>query len=127
MKEVSRKGAEQRMKDMLEFLESAKDNLKKQRFKVCVDNAVDAVIAANDAFTIFLLGQVATGDHQEAVRIHREAGRKIGGNQYFLLQHLLEERHKKTYRAVSVSKKDAEEILEKSIKFMSFVQKNINI
>jgi len=42
-----------RLKDADEFIKSAKDNLEKERYKASLDHSVDAVIAANDAFTIF--------------------------------------------------------------------------
>lgn len=117
----------QRIKDALEFLESAKDNLEKGRFKASVDNAVDAAIAANDAFTISLIQQMPTSDHQEAIRLHKEAGKKISANQSLVIKQLLDLRHQKTYRPVAVSKATAEDALGKSIMFVRWVQCQLKI
>lgn len=122
-----KENAVQRIKDALEFLESAKDNLDKGRFKASVDNAVDSIIAANDAFTISLIQQIPTSDHQEAVRLHKEAGKKISANQSSTLKQLLDLRHQKTYRPVMVSKATAEETLRKSINFVRWVQEQLKI
>lgn len=127
MRIESKENSVQRIKDALEFLESAKDNLDKGRFKASVDNAVDAVIAANDAFTISLIQQMPTSDHQEAVRLHKEAGKKISTNLSSILKELLDLRHQKTYRPVIVSKATAEEALRKSISFVRWVQERLKI
>jgi len=122
MKREPKENALQRIKDANEFLSSANDNLEKSRFKVCIDNAVDAMISANDAFTIGLIEQVATSDHREAVRLHVEAGRKINANQSSVLKQMLDLRHQKTYRPVSVSKNLAEETLRKATKFVRWIE-----
>lgn len=127
MKREPKENALQRIKDANEFLSSANDNFEKRRFKVCVDNAVDAMIAANDAFTIGLIEQLATRNHREAVRLHIEAGRKISANKSSLLKKMLDLRHKKTYRPVSVSKNLAEETLRKATKFVRWIEEQIKL
>ena len=57
-----------------------------------VDHSIDAVIAANDAFTIFFMEQVASTDHKEAISLHKEAGKKISG--FFATHPPVEERVK---------------------------------
>jgi uncharacterized protein (UPF0332 family) len=127
MKREPKGNALQRIKDANEFLSSATDNLEKGKFKVCVDNAIDAMIAANDAFTIGLIEQLATSDHGEAIRLHVEAGRKINANQSSILKQMLDLRHQKTYRPVSVSKNLAEESLRKATKFVRWIEGRIKI
>lgn len=127
MKKEPKESAAQRIKDSEEFLSSAKDNLEKNRFKVCVDNAVDAMIAANDAFTISMIEQLATSDHNEAIRLHIEAGKKRNANQSLLLKQMLDLRHKQTYRPVQVSKSTAENALRKSLTFVRWVRDAVKI
>lgn len=127
MKREPKENALQRMKDADDFLNSAEDNFLRGRFKVTVDNAVDGVIAANDAFTIWLVEQLATTDHREAVKLHIEAGKKINSNKSQILGELLELRHQKTYRPVTVSKATAEEALRKAKSFDLWVKDRMKI
>lgn len=60
-----------------EFLESARDNMNKDRFNAAGFNAIQSMINANDALTIFFLEQRASKDHKEAVRLHVDVIRII--------------------------------------------------
>jgi uncharacterized protein (UPF0332 family) len=122
MKREARKSSLQRMKDAEEFLSSAEDNLLKGRYKACVDNAVDAVIAANDALTIWFLEAVATRSHREAIVLHSEVGRKIGKSRVSLLRRLLELRHRATYRPVKIDKNTAQKTLKSARSFVLWVK-----
>jgi len=121
MKEEAKENAKIRLKDALEFIESAKRNFEEGRYKSALIDSGDAAIAANDAFTIFFLEKVASRDHQEALFLHKEAGKKINENKSDLLQSLLTVRHQKGYRSVVVSKSVAEENINNAIKFVSWV------
>ena len=114
-----------RLKDADEFLTSSKDNLDSGRFKASLDHAIDAVIAANDAFTIHFVEQIASADHREAVALHKLAGQKISENKANDLLELLEERHRKTYRSVSVNRDLAELMLKKATRFLNWVKDKI--
>ncbi len=116
-----------RLKDADEFLASSKDNLDRNRFKASLDHAVDSVIAANDAFTIQLIEQVATYDHQEAIKLHKLAGQKITENKASEIASLLEERHRRTYRTVPVTGNLAEITLKKAERFLDWVKEKIKI
>ncbi|MFQ5647719.1 MAG: HEPN domain-containing protein [Candidatus Aenigmatarchaeota archaeon] len=94
----------QRLKDAEEFLDSAFDNLNKERFKAALIDAGDCAIAANDAFTVFMIEEKASMDHREAVKLHKKAGQKISENKVRILQSLLELRHKEGYRSTAVGK-----------------------
>lgn len=117
--------AEIRLNDAEEFLKSAKDNLEKGRYKASLDHSVDATIAGNDAFTIFFIEEVASADHQEAIRLHKLAGKKISENKVQEIAILLEERHRKSYRCVSVGKSLAEIDLKKASRFLDWVRSKI--
>ena len=127
MKQEPKENAKQRIRDAEEFLESAKENVRQERFKAGLDNAVDAAIAANDAFTIWLVQQVGSTDHREAIRIHLLAGKKISENKSQTLKRLLDLRHKMTYRAVKVPKGMADETLRDAIGFVGWVREKMKL
>jgi len=121
MKEEMKENAKIRLRDALEFLESAKRNLEEERYKSALLDSGDATIAANDALTIFFLEKVASRDHQEAFSLHKEVGRRINENRLNLLQNLITARHQKGYRVVTVSKSLSEENMRNAIKFVNWV------
>lgn len=92
------------------------------RFKACLDHAIDAVIASNDAFTIHFIEQVASYDHHEAIKLHKLAGQKISENRANDIAVLLEERHRKAYRTVSVTKNLAELTLKRAERFLDWIK-----
>ncbi|MEK6834984.1 MAG: HEPN domain-containing protein [Nanoarchaeota archaeon] len=111
-----------RLKDADEFIVSSKDNLEVGRFKASLDHSIDAVIAANDAFTIHFVEQVASQDHHEAITLHKLAGQKISENKAVEILELLEERHRKTYRTTSVNKDLAELMFKRATRFLDWVK-----
>ena|SRR3989344_6855856 len=122
MKQEDKIKAVLRLKDAEEFMASSEDNLNSGRYKASLDHAIDAIIAANDAFTIYFLEQVASVDHHEAISLHKLAGQKISENKANEVSGLLEERHRKTYRTVSVTKNLAELNLKKAKRFLDWVK-----
>jgi len=125
MRQEPKENAKQRIRDAEEFLESAVENLRQERFKASLDNAVNAAIAANDAFTIWLVQQVGSTDHREALRVHVLAGKKISENKSSILKRLLDLRHNMTYRAVRVPKGLAEETLRDASYFVNWVKEKM--
>lgn len=115
----------QRLSDAAEFLDSANANFFSGRYKAALGNAADAAIAANDAFTMWFIGKVATADHLEAVKLHKEAGCRLNENKSHVLDTLLDMRHIKAYKAVAVSKAEAEMTVRQSNAFVSWVNKKI--
>lgn len=126
MKHEDKSKALIRLSDAEEFIRSAEDNLEKGRYKASLDHSVDAAIAANDAFTIFFIGQVASADHKEAISLHKEAGKKISENKADNIALLLEERHRRSYRCVPVTKNLAEIDLKKATRFLDWVRSKIS-
>ena len=125
MKKEDKFKASIRLYDAEEFIKSSMDNLEKERYKASLDHSIDAVIAANDAFTIFFIEQIPSTDHKEAISLHKEAGMKIGENKAAEIALLLEERHRRTYRSVPVTKNLAEITLKKAERFLDWVKSNI--
>ena len=68
MRAENKDNARIRIKDADEFIASSRENLDRGRFKASLDHSVDATIAANDAFTIYYIEQVASADHMEAIK-----------------------------------------------------------
>ena len=126
MKKEEKHKALIRIKDAEEFLSSSKDNLGKNRYKASLDHSIDAVIATNDAFTIFFIEQIPSTDHREAISLHKEAGKKINENKANEIALLLEERHRRSYRSVPVTKNLAEITLKKSQRFLEWVKSKIS-
>lgn len=125
MKQEPKENALQRIKDATEFIESAEDNLLKDRFKAAVVDAGDAVIAANDAFTTHFIEEKASGDHSDAIMVHKKAGLKINENQLTILKNLLDERHLYGlygYRSIQASKSVAEKDVNNAKKFVKWVK-----
>ena len=127
MKKEDKSKAGIRLKDAEEFIKSARNNLESERYKASLDHSIDAVIAANDAFTIFLIEEVASTDHREAISLHKEAGKKISENKASEIALLLEERHRRSYRCVPVTKNLAEITLKKAERFLDWVKSKINL
>lgn len=125
MKLEDKKNYKIRLDDALDFLDTAKEAFEKNKFKVCLMNAGDAAIAANDAFTIYFIEQKASLDHREAFKLHTQAGQKINENNINLLKSLIEHRHAEGYRCTTVSKNLAKEMINNAIKFISWVQDKI--
>jgi len=121
MKEEKKENARIRLKDALEFLESAKGNIEEERYKSALLDSGDAAIAANDALTIFFLEKIASRDHLEAFSLHKEVGKRINENKLSILQDLITTRHQKGYRVIIVSKTLAEENMRNAIKFVNWV------
>ena len=115
-----------RLKDAEEFIKSSEDNLEKGRYKASLDHSVDAVITSNDAFTIFFIEEVASTDHREAISLHKEAGKKISENKANEIALLLEERHRRSYRCVPVTKNLAEINLKRATRFLDRVKSKIS-
>ncbi len=121
MIEERKENAKIRLRDALEFLESAKRNFEERRYKSALLDSGDAAIASNDALTIFFLEKVASRDHQEAFSLHKEVGKRINENRLSILQNLITTRHQKGYRVVIVSKALAEENMRNAVKFVNWV------
>jgi HEPN domain-containing protein len=105
------------------FLEIAKLNLDKYPEEAAF-NATQAIINANDAFTIFVLGRKATKDHREAIILHKEAIKKIGDSSKLpIVQLSLESREATGYDIKKrIGKQNSEILIKKAERFIDWAE-----
>jgi len=105
------------------FLEIAKLNLDKYPEEAAF-NATQAIINANDAFTIFVLGKKATKDHREAIFLHKEAIKKIGDSSKLpIVQLSLESRESTGYDIKKrIGKQNSGSLIKKAERFLDWVE-----
>ena len=105
------------------FLEIAKSNLNKYPEEAAF-NATQAIINANDAFTIFMLGKKATKDHREAIILHKEAVKRIGdSSKLSIIQLGLELRETTGYDIKKrFGKTNSEILIKKTERFVDWVE-----
>lgn len=125
MRTENRGNYRQRLNDAAEFMETAKQSLSAGRLKSAVMAAGDAAIAANDAFTIFRLGEKASSDHREAIILHKKAGQNWSENRAELLKRLINQRHSLGYAPVEVSSGLAASLVKDAGKFIEWVKISI--
>ena len=70
VKEVRKKETVQYLMQAEEFLASAIQNLKEKRLNAAGFSAIQSMINANDALTIYHLERRASKDHREAIKMH---------------------------------------------------------
>jgi len=87
-------------------------------------NATQAIINANDALTIFMLGKRASKDHREAILLHKEVVKKIGdSSKLSIVQMSLESREGTGYDIKkSLGKADCELLVKRAERFVSWVE-----
>jgi HEPN domain-containing protein len=109
-----------------EFLESAGDDLEKGRTNAAAFTAVQAMINANDALTVYMLGKRATRGHREAIKLHVDVVRKTDDSSYrYVLKHALEVRNDAGYTGRTVSKRESERIVGDATSFIAWVEEQI--
>ena len=71
-------------------------------------SAIQAIINANDALTVYHLEKRASRDHKEAIRLHIDVIRKINDTSgRDILKHALDQRSVVGYTATPISKDDS--------------------
>jgi len=109
-----------------EFLASARQSMESNRYNATGFNAVQAMINANDALTIFYLEQRASADHREGIKLHADVVKIINdGSQRERLKEAMQLRSDVGYMGTSVSKNDAERILRRATQFIAWVKKYV--
>jgi len=106
-----------------EFLESAKDNINKQRFNVAGFDAIQSAINANDAFTGRFVRKRGSRNHNEALKLNRDAVVLAGdsrGREF--LKRCLRSRSDVGYTSILTSKSTSETIMRDAEKFLSWVE-----
>jgi len=109
-----------------EFLEVSGDAMARSRFNAAGFNAIQAIINANDALTIYIAGIRASQDHREAIKTHVEAVRMINdssGKQ--MLVNALDKRSEVGYSGKDASKALADGLLRDAMNFIKWVKKYV--
>ena len=125
-RELDKVEAKNYMRKAEEFLEEAKDAMLKSRFNAAGFNAIQAVINANDALTIYIIGIRASQDHREAIKTHVETIRMINdssGKQ--MLINALDKRSDVGYSGKDASKAVADVLLRDAMNFIKWVKKYV--
>jgi HEPN domain-containing protein len=109
-----------------EFLEVSGDAMTRSRFNAAGFNAIQAIINANDALTIYVAGIRASQDHRGAIKTHVEAVRMINdssGKQ--MLVNALDKRSEVGYSGKDASKALADRLLRDAMNFIKWVKKYV--
>ncbi|MCX6814140.1 MAG: hypothetical protein NTY20_00600 [Candidatus Aenigmarchaeota archaeon] len=108
-RELDKEEAKNYLKKAEEFLEESKDAMIKSRFNASGFNAIQSIINANDALTIYIAGIRASKDHRDAIKTHIETLRSINDSYgKRVLINALEKRSEVGYSGKDVSKALAE-------------------
>ena len=110
-----------------EFMQSADDNMDAGRYNAATFSAVQAMINANDAFTVFFLEKRASADHRECLKLHTDAAGIIQDtSQKKRLKDGVNLRSQAGYTGEWVSKSEAEKALRHAAQFLAWVKKKIS-
>lgn len=109
-----------------EFLCSAQDNLQMERFNAAGFNAIQSMINANDALTIYFLERRASKDHKEAMRLHIDVIKVIKDDaQRDRLKKSLDMRSTVGYLGKPVSENDARKLVRYAATFVKWVKRYV--
>ncbi|MDG6226101.1 MAG: HEPN domain-containing protein [Candidatus Thermoplasmatota archaeon] len=124
VKAVSKSKAIKYLDQAEEFLESSRENMALSRFNVSAFNAIQAMINANDALTIYYLERRGSADHGEALDLHLDVTRKINdGSQRERLKQCLSIRNNAGYMGDAISRANAEKALRSAVIFIEWVKR----
>lgn len=123
VKEISKSEAGSYLRISKEFLDSAIDNMNKNRLNAGGFDAIQSIINANDGLTVRFLGQRASKDHKEANRLHVDVIKIINDNTCRgILKNSLEMRADAGYTGRDLGKGDARTLVNNAIKFLGWVK-----
>ena len=101
----------------------AKLAFQQSKFNAAAFDAIQAIINANDALTIFILGKRASMDHKEAIDIHVETIGKIhDASMRVVLHSALSSRSEIGYSGKIVKKDESEKFLKNAVRFLEWVK-----
>lgn len=124
VKEMRKDEAEKFLGKSDEFYLSALENYQKGRLNASIFDSCQAVILANDAVCIFVLGRRASKDHREAVRLHIEACAG-GESKRDIVTEALEKRSKFGYTQVDCTEKEASMMMVRVKRFIDWAKAKI--
>ncbi|MBI4010062.1 MAG: HEPN domain-containing protein [Candidatus Aenigmarchaeota archaeon] len=126
VKEEKREEAMKYLNKAEEFLAIAKIAFQQAKSNVASFVAIQAIINANDALTVFFLGKRASMDHKEAIDMHVETVRKIqDSSMRSILHSALSSRSEVGYSGKVVKKEEAGNFLRDATRFVEWVKKYV--
>ena len=126
VKKIRKKEASQYLSQAEEFLASASQNLKEKRFNAAGFSAIQSMINANDALTIYYLEQRASKDHREAIKLYVDVVKIINdSSQRNRFKEAMDKRAYVGYLGTPISKKEAEKLLRSATQFLIWVRKYV--
>ena len=124
VREVRKEEAEKFIKKSEEFYLSALENYQKKRFDVCMFDSSQAIILANDAFSIFFLGRRASKDHREAIQLHIQASLGKESKREIIAE-ALEKRSEFGYTEKKSSEREASMLLVRARRFIEWIKERM--
>ncbi|MCK4444712.1 MAG: HEPN domain-containing protein [Thermoplasmata archaeon] len=122
-RKVRKSEAKNYLRQAEEFLGSAQDDLQQKRFNVAGFDAIQSIMNANDALTIFFLEMKASRNHREAIRLHRDVAKTTkNGSKREILRKSLDMRSKTGYLGKPISRKDARKLVRYAESFLGWVK-----
>ncbi|UCE74264.1 MAG: HEPN domain-containing protein [Methanomassiliicoccales archaeon] len=126
VKEIRKKEAFLYLNQADEFLASASQNLKENRLNAAGFSAIQSMINANDALTIYYLERRASKDHREAIKLHVDVVKIINdGSQRSRFKEAMDKRAYVGYLGTPISKKEAEKLRRFAKQFLIWVRKYV--
>jgi uncharacterized protein (UPF0332 family) len=126
VKEIRKKEASQYLSQAEEFLASASQNLQEKRFNAAGFSAIQSMINANDALTIYYLERRASKDHREAIKLHVDVVKIINdSSQRNRFKEAMDKRAYVGYLGTPISKKEAEKLLRSATQFLIWIRKYV--
>jgi len=125
-RQISKSEAGDYLKQAEEFLNSAKDNMFKNRFNAAGFDAIQSMINANDALTVFFLEERASKDHKEAMKLHVDVIRVMNDSSCrSMLRNALELKSTVGYIGKALSKREAENLTRDAIRFLEWAKRYV--
>lgn len=126
VKEIRKKEAFQYLNQAEEFLASASQNLLEKRFNAAGFSAIQSMINANDALTIYYLERRASKDHREAIKMHVDVVKIVNdSSQRNRFKEAMDKRAYVGYLGTPISKKEAEKLLRSATQFLIWIRKYV--
>ena len=111
-----------------EFLAAALECAEKGRYNAAGLNAIHSVINANDAFTVFFLQKRASTDHAEAIKLHKDTVKAVGGLKSSVQLKITESLGMKShagYEGSKLTKTKTDKLIKNAINVLAWVNKII--
>ena len=126
VRELDKAEAKNYLRKADEFLDVSGDAMARSRFNAAGFNAIQAIINANDALTIYIAGIRASQDHREAIKTHVEVIRMINDSSgKLILANALDKRSEVGYSGKDASKALAEKLLKDAMNFIEWVKRYV--